>query len=107
MIQLTYFYGLQFGSTVYAGRKFFNFIDLGLSWSIKNRRYDNVGFNFAIGPKEYQLFVVTDNLMTFLSLRGGRNVTFRYGMNINLGNAKLGTRRKKDKSDPEIIETSN
>ncbi len=102
MIHLTYFYGVQFGSSLYAGRNFFNFLDFGLSWSIKNRRYDNVGFNLAIGPKEYKIFVVTDNLMNFLRARGGRNVTFRYGMNINLGEAQLGTRRKKDNSEPEL-----
>jgi hypothetical protein len=87
LVHLMYFTGVQFGISLYAGRQLMKYVDIGLSYNIKNRRYDNVGLNLSLGPKVFKVFVVTDNLFNFLAVRNGRNVTFRYGMNISIGNA--------------------
>ena len=97
LVHLEYFDGIQPGFALYMGHHFNKFLDLGLSYSIKNRQYDNVGFNLGIGPRAVKFYVVTDNMLSFLRAGAGRNVTFRYAININLG--YLGKNKKKD--EPE------
>lgn len=102
LVHLAFFDGVQFGASLYAGRQVLSFVNIGLSYSIKNRRYDNVGLNLNLGGNGFKVFVVTDNVVSLLQARNGRNVTWRYGINVNVGKAEFGTRRKKDRSEPEV-----
>ena len=97
LFQAEYFRGIQPGIGLYAGRSLTKFLQVGLSYAYKNRRFDNVGFNLNLGMPAFRLYVVTDNLLNFLRMGSGRNVTFRYGLNINIG--KLGMKKKKKTRD--------
>lgn len=93
LFQADYFNGIQPGVALYAGRDLSEFLQLGLSYSYKNRSFANVGFNMNLGMPAFRLYLTTDNLLTFLRMGHGKNVTFRYGLNINLG--RIGMKKKK------------
>ena len=99
LLQMEYLNGIHPGIGLYAGREFADFFTFGLSYAYKNRRFDNVGFNLNVGMPAFTLYMVTDNLFSFVNPGYGKNVTFRYGINVNI--AKLGTRRKKKKEEEE------
>ena len=99
LLHMEYLKGIHPGVGLYAGREFADFFTLGFSYAYKNKRFDNVGFNMNLGMPAFTLYLVTDNLLNFLRPGYGRNVTFRYGININI--SKLGSRRKKKKEKEE------
>ena len=103
LFQAEYFNGIQPGIGLYAGRNLSDFLQLGLSYAYKNRRFDNVGFNLNVGTPGFRLYVVTDNLMNFLRMGYGRNVTFRYGMNINIGQLGMKKKKKREKVEEEPV----
>ena len=103
LFQAEYFSGIQPGIGLYAGRNLSSFLQVGLSYAYKNRRFDNVGFNLNVGMPAFRLYVVTDNLMNFLRMGHGRNVTFRYGLNINLGQLGMKKKKKRDEVEEEPI----
>jgi len=107
LVHLTYFSGVQFGMSLYAGRQIMKLVNVGFSYSIKNNRYDNVGMNLNLGPKWFKIFVVTDNLFNFLNTRGGKNVTWRYGVNVNIGSRKDANKRSPVEEEEEVIENNN
>lgn len=82
------------------------FLNLGLSYSIKNNRFDNVGLNLNFGPRAFRIFVATDNLMNTLNYRSGYNITWRYGININIGKTGAQTLRPEVKSEEEVPEST-
>jgi len=102
LIHLSYFSTVHFGMSIYAGRQIMKVVNIGFSYSIKNRRYDNVGMNLNLGPKGFKVFVVTDNLFNFLQNRKGRNVTWRYGINVNIGNSDKAKERPPIDEEEEI-----
>ncbi|MEQ8325114.1 MAG: DUF5723 family protein [Vicingaceae bacterium] len=99
LIHMEYFDGIQPGVSIYAGRNFTDYFQMGLSYAYKNRRFDNLGLNLNIGMPAFTIYLVTDNLFNILRPGYGRNLTIRYGMNISLG--KLGERKKKDNEEAE------
>lgn len=104
LVHLSYFSGVQFGMSVYAGRELMRYLDLGLSYSIKNKRFDNFGLNLGLGPKGFRFFVVTDNLFNFLQSRAGRNVTWRYGINIGIGKREKKDKKKESEDREDLIQ---
>ena len=103
LFQAEYFRGIQPGIGLYAGRNLSSFLQVGLSYAYKNRRFDNVGFNLNLGMPAFRLYVVTDNLFNFLRMGHGRNVTFRYGMNINMGKLGMKKKKKRPKVEEELV----
>ena len=105
MLNFRFFSGIQFGMSLYAGRQLLKIVNLGLSYNIKNRQYDNVGLNLNIGPPAFKIFLVTDNFFTAINFRRGKNIAWRYGINVNIGKAGENKKIKKDQSEPEIPDT--
>jgi hypothetical protein len=103
LFQAEYFRGFQPGIGLYAGRDLSNFLQLGLSYAYKNRRFDNVGFNVNLGTPAFRFYVITDNLFNFLRMGYGKNVTFRYGLNINIEKLGMKKTKKRDKIKEESI----
>lgn len=103
LFQAEYFQGIQPGIGLYAGHNVNKFLQVGLSYAYKNRQFDNVGFNLNLGLPAFRIYVVTDNLLSFIRMGYARNLTFRYGMNINIGELGMKKKKKREKATEEPV----
>lgn len=59
-------------------------IELGSSWSIRNKRFDNIGLDMIAQYKGFQLYGVTDNILTAFNPYNYKSSNARIGMNLVL-----------------------
>jgi hypothetical protein len=91
---------LQLGALVYAERggdfpnqtdfmlhtsyKIIKNIELGSSWSMRNKRFDNIGLDVITHYKGIQLYALTDNILTAFNPYNYKSSNARIGVNVVL-----------------------
>ncbi len=76
-------------------KQFGKIFSLGGVYAIRNNTYDNVGLNFALNLGAFQLYGVSDNVVSVFRPLNTKSVNFRVGMNIAVG-------KKKEKTVDEL-----
>lgn len=66
----------------YLQRRFGRLFSIGVSYSIKNRLYNNWGLSATYTKKKFQAFFVTDNFFNVFNIKDSKNINFRAGINI-------------------------
>ncbi len=95
-----FFAGIKPAITLYGSKQFLNILDIGLSYSIKNKTFNNLGATVALGERNVQFFISTDNVVSMFALRDSRNTNFRFGLNLYLGHYQK-KKSKKNKDSQE------
>lgn len=54
----------------------------GITYSIRNKQFDDLGVNMLLKLGPYVMFVVTDNVIDLISPRQARDMHFRWGTNF-------------------------
>lgn len=70
------------GLAVNATAKIGEIVSAGLTYSIYNKTYDNLGLSAAVKVGPVQLFGVSDNLIALVNPYNSRNTNFRFGLNL-------------------------
>lgn len=65
--------------------KVLNWAKLGGSISYQNKKVNHLGLNATIDAQPVQLFIATDNILTFLNPKSANTMHFRLGMNLLFG----------------------
>lgn len=73
----------SFAATV--GHRLFPFLELATSVAWKNRTWENVGLAVVFQWKQVQVYGISDNFVGAIQPRHSRNVNFRIGANVALG----------------------
>lgn len=71
--------------TVSGRKKFGKFFSAGATYSIRNRRFDNIGANFQLSLAFLQIYLTSDNLLPILAPFEARNTNIHFGVNFNFG----------------------
>lgn len=58
-------------------------VHLGATYAIKNSTYNNLGVNFVFNLSSFQLYGMTDNILSIMNSAQAKNVNFRLGINLN------------------------
>ena len=67
-----------------ASYKIIENIDIGSSWSIRNKRFDNFGFHLIAQYDKFQLYAVTDNIISVFKPYNFKSSNVRLGLNLVL-----------------------
>lgn len=70
--------GFALNGNVYLGNK----TSLGMTYSLRNQEFGNLGAHVVTGLGPIQLFVVADNFLPVFDPLNSRNVDLRFGMNV-------------------------
>ena len=70
--------GFAVNGSVYLGNK----SSLGLTYSLRNEEFGNLGFHAVTSLGALQIFAVADNILPVLDPLNNKNVDLRFGMNI-------------------------
>ncbi len=76
------------------------FISLGAIYSVRNKRYDNLGLNLGLNLGPIQIYAASDNLISAFRPYDTHGSNGRVGMNLRFGRKG---KKKKDKDDVEDI----
>lgn len=69
-------------------RKIWKFWDLGMSYSIKNNTYSNLGFSSVLNIGALQLYLLSDNIVGPFLPATQKKINLRIGANLNFGKFK-------------------
>lgn len=64
--------------------KFKKIFDVGATYSARKNSYFNLGLNFAVNYKAFQLFTIADNVIGIFQPYKSSNINFRIGLNLIL-----------------------
>lgn len=70
--------GFAINGNVYLGNK----TSLGMTYSLRNQEFGNLGMHLVTGLGPVQLFAVADNFLPVLDPLNSRNVDLRFGLNM-------------------------
>ncbi len=73
------------GITLSLNKEFNNWFTGSVSYSYLNRSLKNVGLGFKVGQSPVQFYMVTDNVIGFISPMNSRNANLRFGLQLNFG----------------------
>ena len=79
----------QIDLMAHASYKFLKNIELGTSWSLRNKRFDNIGFQIIGQYKNLQIYGITDNVFTAFNPYNHRTANARIGANLLLKNKTI------------------
>ncbi|MDQ3534327.1 MAG: DUF5723 family protein [Bacteroidota bacterium] len=65
----------------YIQRKFGKALNLGFSYAIKNKLFNNFGMSASYTRRKLQAVCATDNFPCLFKLKDSKNVNFRWGLN--------------------------
>lgn len=74
--------------TLSARKRFKKFFSAGATYSIRNRRFDNIGANMQFSLGFFQFYLSSDNLLPILAPFDARNTNIHLGVNFNFGEYK-------------------
>lgn len=69
-------------------KRFGKILSLGGVYSIRNNSFDNLGANLALALGPVQIYGVADNVISVFKPLDTKNVNFRFGLNIAVGEKK-------------------
>lgn len=76
----------RMGFSASVGGRLGNWVHLGLSYSIFNKTYTNIGCGISLNsPGGTQFYLVTDNLNAYILPQKTKSVNIRFGMNLRFG----------------------
>lgn len=61
------------------------FIEFGLLYAYRNKRFDNLGLNLGLKLGPLQIIGATDNLLSAIDINNSNSANFRVGLNLALG----------------------
>jgi hypothetical protein len=73
------------GVTLSLNKAFSEKFSGSVSYSYMYRSLKNVGLGFKVGRSPLQFYMVSDNVLGFISPYGARNVNMRFGLMLNFG----------------------
>lgn len=71
--------------TLSGRKKFGKFFSAGATYSVRNRRFDNIGANFQLSLAFLQVYLTSDNLLPILAPFEARNTNLHIGVNFKFG----------------------
>ncbi len=88
--------GFAINGSVYLGNK----TSLGMTYSMRNEEFGNLGFHASTSLSGLQVFAVADNILPVLDPLNNRNVDIRFGLNVAI-NQRYESMTKKKKAKVE------
>ncbi len=76
---------VQQAFTLSANTRFFKWLGAGISYSIMNKRFDNLGFGLSINSKPLQIFIATDNIAGMFVPHKKYSASIIFGINVIFG----------------------
>ncbi len=85
MLQTQFYGGRPHQSFTLSGNFHARFLNFGLTYSMMNRSYANIGFGMGLKLWFFQWYIVSDTWSSMASPYRMQNISLRTGLNINLG----------------------